>query len=313
MKCDIEVPPIEGLKDGEITVGRDFILHCQGEWPASLDVEKINLNLLPEQQFLLKLRKFEFRDRDSADLYVVSYVAGKMEIPELTLSAGEQTVSLGRLQFEVVSSIQEPAVDSAPEAGTQATPPQPQPFGPIGPAWIAWPIVYSLLLAALVTFLVSYFGVMIFRRQQRKRLLLEIADHDSALEPAQKFFQELRKLNRTSPLFYSSEDAIQKILRQDREKYALEALEQINGALRLYLAREFKIPAFQWRDAAILKDLKKYHRNIYKKHGASLAVILKQLGALKSNATVEVADILVLHKRSLKWVEALESEKGEKK
>lgn len=287
MECKIEIPSIDGLLENELTVGREFILHCQGEWPKGFNPDKAQL-LVPENaKYALRLKGFEFRDLSTADLKVVSYQVGPVRLDQLQVQSADQIVSLSPLQFELKSVIEQP---KDPEQKVE-------PYGPFGPALIAWPLVYTLILAVVFVALAGWLGTKIYRRQQRKRLLEEMSEHDSSLDPLQQFYQATRALQRKNPVFFAPQASPQDIR---------EAVNGVDHALRLYLCRHYQIPAFKWNHGTILRDFKARFRIQYKDSGHQLQSLLRELEQARLANQLEVADAHMLLKKSRRWVESQE-------
>lgn len=298
MQCEAEITQIQGL-EAKLTVGQDFILNCRGDWPVGIVPESVSLKLSPEAKYVLQLRSFELRSPSEADLKVVSYTPGNVEIPELVLVANTGEVFLGSVRFEVQS------VMIQPEPGKQ-----PEPFGPIGPAILAWPMAYTLLIFIVLGFVLVLAGSGFFRRWQRKRLLSELKVNDSSLSPENQFYQSIRMLQRQNSLFFS--DAPNSMQANRGQAEAAAALETLDQALKTYLARQYHIPAFHWRPRLVCKEFFKQNKRHFEGLTSQLEILLKEFYKIKKNQSFSDVDALTLFKKTQKWVTEAEQLRGKK-
>ncbi|NUN06161.1 MAG: hypothetical protein HUU57_10405 [Bdellovibrio sp.] len=293
IQCKTEIPAVEGLKPAELTVGRDFLLVCDGEFPRDLHQEQLQFVLKPEQKYVLKLRSFEFRSLTTADIKVTSYMAGKFELQDLQLSDGAQTLSLGPVSFAV-----ETVIPPADPANPQA---QPQPFGPFGPAQMAVPALYWAILFSVLGVFALVLIAKIYRVVQRRNMLERLKEHDSALSPLSEFHKGMRNLARVNTVFFGT--------KVEPEDVKL-CLRQTDHMLRLYLTRKFRLPAFEWGDRLILKDIKKHNRKIFDHYADDLKKLLKELSrGLQDKDNVTGQDALNIATQSRTLVEKMESNK----
>lgn len=290
MQCQVDIPEIKGLNDREITVGRIFLLNCKGEWPKNLVVEKLQLKIAETAKYQIHLLGFEFRSGEEADLKVTAYKAGPVKLQNLQLTDGSQTLDLGPVQYEVASVLEKP----------QEGQPKVEAFGPMGPASIPIPLSYFLIVALIAAALGLLIGRKIYRFSQRRRLLAKLRQHDSALAPVQQFHQNLRALRRQSPIFFGAA-----VERNDID----QAFESLNQMFRLFLIRELRVPAMEWSDKLILKDIKRYYAAVYREMGLPLKKLLNEFSlAQRNRETLSAQDILVLTEQCRKLVEGIERE-----
>jgi hypothetical protein len=292
MQCQVDIPPVKGLNDREITVGRVFLLNCKGEWPKNLVLEKLQFKLAETEKssakYQIHLLGFEFRSGNEADMKITSYKAGPVQLQNLQLTDGTQTVDLGAVSFETTTVLEKPQEGQA----------KVEPFGPIGPASIAIPLSYFLIAAFILALLGLLIGRKIYRFSQRRRLLAKLKEHDSALTPVQQFHQNLRALRRQSPIYFGA------AVERTHIDLAFEALHQM---LRLFLIRELHVPAMEWSDKLILKDTKSYNPAIYREVGLALKKLLNEFDlAQKNRKDLSAQDIVVLTDQSRKLVEGIE-------
>jgi len=290
IQCHMEIPPVEGLKENELTVGREFILVCDGEFPKNLAQEKLQFVLKPEQKYQLHLLGFEFRTPTQADIKATAYQAGKFQFQDLQLSDGTQTLSLGPVQYAVESVL--PKAEPGQPAVKQ------EPYGPFGPAALSVPMLYWGLLAAAIGLLILGVVVRIYRYVQRRNMLERLKEHDSALSPLAQFHQSMRRLHRGNTVFLGTGAS-----REDIQACVSETLHM----LKLFLTRQYRMPAMEWSDRLILKDLKKYNSAVYAEYGVDLKKLLKEYNrGIQDKDSVSEQDALNLATHCRMLVEKME-------
>lgn len=302
LKCNIDIPKVEGLKDQELTVGREFIFVCDGDYTKDLQQDKLEFIKTPEMKYQIKLLGFEFRSPTQADIKVTSYTPGMVRLPQLQLTDGVQVLNLGDQSFSVVSVIQAPAAGQAPPteggAGQSAAAQQPQPFPAMGPIDILIPSLYWTIFGVIVGGLVLSVGFKIVQFILRKNTLERLKAFDSAQTPEQQFHANFRKLQRTNPVFFDAE-----VSSEDAQSVVSETLKYF----KTYLTRRYQIPALELSDRLLLKDLKKYHPKAYGEFRSDLEKILKEYSlALKDQNKLTKIDAQNLAHNSRKLVEKLE-------
>lgn len=296
MQCQVDIPAVEGLQNNELTVGRVFFLRCQSgnetPWPKNIDIEKLQFVLTPEQKYQIKLLGFEFRTGDTADLKVTSYVGGPVDFKNLQVTDQTQAVDLGPVQFKVKSVLEPPKEGQA----------QVEAYGPMGPASIHFPLVYTVSIVLVIALLTLFIAQKVFRWSQRRRVLARLRQHDAALAPLPQFHQSWRKLRRENPVFFG----------KDFERTHIEgAFDQLNNFLRIFLIRELHVPALEWSDKLILADLRKYHKVVFLEAGPDLKKLLGEFTqGEKNKTTLSAQDILVLSEQTRRCVEKIDQVKA---
>lgn len=217
LNCQINIPEVSGLNANEITVGRHFLIHCQGQWDKAFDFSKAQLVLGPKEQYILKLFKSEARDTQSFDLDVTTYVAGKIDIPNLEMSDGQHQMQIGQIQFEVQSVLPKPEPQKQGQAQQLE---QPKPYGYVF-GQIQWPLLYTLIALGFVFVGVIYLIWKAMRRQKLKNLQTHVRSYESAQEPEQQFYKTLRQI--------------------EKKEYPLDDLIK---ACRVYILRQYQLPVF---------------------------------------------------------------------
>ncbi|WII70548.1 hypothetical protein QJS83_08770 [Bdellovibrio sp. 22V] len=290
VQCKVETPSVQGLNDNQLTVGREFLLVCDGEFPKDLAQEKLHFILKPEEKYQIHLLGFEFRSPTTADLKVTAYKAGNFQYPDLQLSDGTTTLALGPVQYQVQSVLPPPNPGEPPT--------KQEPFGPIGPAEIGVPMLYWAILAGVIGLFVLLCVSKIYRIVQRRNMLERLKEHDSALTPLNQFHQSLRRLQRQNKVFFGVPAAQEEVQ---------EVLQETNKMLRLYLTRKYRLPAMEWSDRLILKDIKKYHHSVYVEYGDELRKLLNEYHrGFQDKDQVKEQDVLNLTKHCRILLEKME-------
>lgn len=288
MQCQVDIPKIQGLQDQQLTVGREFYLVCTGEWPKSFTPDKVRLVLPEEAKYQLHLLGFEYRTPDTAELKVTTYTARPVKIDQVQISDGSQNLDLGPVQFQVQSVIEKP---KDPQQKVE-------PYGPIGPATIGIPMSYFILVLGVLALAALLILRKVFRMVQRRRLLENLKQHDAALAPLPQFHQSLRRLQRSNPIFFAAP--------HDAEQVE-QAFAELHRMLLLFLTRELRVPAFEWSEGAVLKDLKRHHRGIFKPLAGDLEKLLREYSqGEKNKSALNDKDILVLSQQTRKLVEKID-------
>lgn len=298
MKCQVEVTPIQGI-EAPLSVGQDFLLNCIGDWPRGIQPESVSLSLPPEAKYVLRMRSFELRSKTEADLKVLSYTPGRVQLPDLTLNTNQGEISLGPIEFEVHSVL------VAPDPGKQ-----PEPFGPIGPAIISWPWIYTILIVIFVLGAMGAVGSYFLRKWQRRRLLDQLQTSNSSQSPENQFYQNIRSLQRKNPLFFAEAAAVS--TQGTHSDEALQALVTLEDALKTYLVRQFLIPAFHWKPNLICRDFLKQNRRYHSELSSQLLVLLNEFYKIKKTQMCTDIDAQTLFKKTQKWVDEVEKTRRRK-
>lgn len=290
IQCKTEIPPLEGLKENELTVGREFFLACEGDFPKDLAPEKLAFVLKPEQKYQIQLLNFEFRSQTNADIKVTAYKAGRVQFQDLQLTDGTQTLSLGPVEYAVQTVL--PPSEQGQQQAKQ------EPYGPIGPASLTVPMLYWVILAGLVGLVALLFAGKIYRFIQRRNMLERLKEHDSALSPLAQYHQNLRRLQRTNTVFFGG---------KAEPTHIKECLDETYQMLKLYLTRRYQVPAMEWSPRLVLKDIKKYHHKVYQEHSSDLENLFKEYTrGIQDKENLKEEDVLMITKHCRQLVEKME-------
>lgn len=261
--------------------------------PASPDVDsswvredlKLVIDAKPGTAELYRLRLLEVSSlgNNHADLVVTSYLVGENSLKGIRLTDGKREVSLSGLKWNVSSVI-------VAKEGEE-----PQPFGPIGPLKLSysWALIAPILLLLL---LVTLFGLRWGRMEaQRRKLLNDMKKFQTGRPPVDELFKDLRALDRKFDFSKSQK---------------LECVKNLDHAFRLYLVREFVVPAFQWGPNDLLREVKKKNHAVYEKTADSLKRTLIELGqAARRTGDFSPQDIKQLAYLVRKTAEGMAGEK----
>lgn len=289
--CQIDIPKIAGLKDQELTVGREFFLSCKGDWPRDLVQEKLQLLVPAQAKYQIQLLGFEFRTPEVADIKVTSHQAVPAKFDNLQITDGKTTVDLGRVQYPVQTVIEK---SEDPSQKVEA-------YGAIGPAAIALPLVYIVTGVLIFMAVVGFVTKKLYRYSQRRRLLAKLKDHDSALSPLNQFHHSMRRLQRDNTVYFGG---------KGEPEHILQAFDELDSIFRLFLTRELHVPAFDWGTKLILANIRKYHHSVYQESAVDLKKLLSEYSlAVKNRETLTDKDILVLSEQTRRLIEKLDRSK----
>lgn len=226
VKCTTVIPDVPDLKAQELTVGRHFILNCQGNWDKSFDFTKAQFVTDEQNKFTIKLFKAEARSTDSFDVDMTLYMAGKVQFPDMVISDGTLQVALGPQQFEVVSVLPKP---------DPKNPEPPKPFG-FAIGMLHWPMAYTIIFAALVLAIIAQAIYLAARTQRWKQLKAVVDTFESAQEPDNQFYKTIRDL--------------------EKKDFPITEIEK---ASKVYILRRFSVPIFNLDLKETVAFIKKRH------------------------------------------------------
>lgn len=272
-----------------LTVGAKFGLKCHGDIAIPWDQGAPQVVFPKEdQQYSLAILKVVRQDPNDTQYEVTAYRAGELKPEYMRVVQGKG--SSAEKGFEVtqpkwsVKSVLDP---KSP----------PQPYGPLGPWTLSLPL-WIWLAAFLTVVLFVYFTVRKLRRMsQRRRMLENLKLHKTALPPLYQFYRDARQLRRR--LHTLKNEAELKQISEDLEK-----------EFRLFVLRQFQVPAMEWSNRAILEDLRRRHRKTYARGADALRKTLRELEKLKARQNIGVNDLEQMYRMSLDTAEKLGPEGG---
>ncbi len=264
LSCQVEIPEIKtqlGTAEPEITVGRKFLLRCDGEWPE-FQAEKIELRLEAADKYKLHLFEFQKTSGTQGQFLVTSYRAGEHHLKALQVVDADHSVVLGDLNFTVKSVIN-------PQE------PETEPFGPMGPISFGLPWWYFAVLGFFLLAVGTGAAIYWRRRSQKRKLIEEMKLSSSPLSPMAELSQKLRRVNRHLD-----------------ESTTGSQLPIVDEAFRFYFARKFQIPTLQWSQRLIMKDFKKNHSALYEEYGLYVTKVFVELErAHKAQSEIKLQDL----------------------
>ena len=282
--CEFEPAPGAPKLD-DLTVGAKFLLKCKGDLAVAWSADPLHIKFpKDEQAYALSILSADQLSPQSVQLTVTGYRAGE-QTPDWFRVL--QKDADGERGFEVVKP--KWMIKSVLAPGK---PPQPYPsFGPWGLGlpmylWVSFALAAALLLAAGGWFLLRLF--------QRRRVRETLRRHKTALSPAHQFYRDARAIRRrldeaTGP------DVVRGIATDLAREF------------RMFLVREFEVPALDWSDAAVRRDLSRRHRAVDAAAGDALGKTLRELTRLLSRPAFLGEDVAQLLAMSLGTVEAVEA------
>ena len=295
----IDCKPLQDIETTPLTVGVKFDLSCEGEWPEVFDTAKAEMRISPEDKFKIKLIEIQKQSTSKYLLKVVSYKTGLHDLKAVQIVDVDHSVVLSDLKFGV-KSVMDPQkpIDKS--------------FSLIGPMEVSVALYYWLACGFALLFLALVIFGILKKRWDRKKLILELQQFDSAQTPYQQFHATGRQLKRQH-LFLSSEST-EKV----EEKEFVQLTNEIEKSLKLYVTRSYRVPALKWSENDIVSELRKE----FKKRGSGqndeemlieLKKVLKEGTLMQKTNNYHGQDVRQLLKMAQSIVEKLfqaEQKKG---
>ncbi len=268
LRCETDIPNVNGLKDQQITVGRHVHLQCTGEIPSEFKMGTADVKLDENSKITVKVIKAGTKNGHDLDVDLVFYTAGDFKFDRFILSDGKNEIQLGLHKFKIESVIEKPK-DGKP----------PEPFGPVLPITLSWPVLYTwIILAFFLALCVSIFWY-VKKQIDYKRLVSGLKDYDSSLAADLQFYRSIRLA--------------------ESKNYPITDLDK---ALRLYVLRIYRVPMFNLKDNAALSFFKKQNPWL-KKERLEVKKLLGELQSLEKKLNGPSAkDIEQLKKNIIKKI-----------
>lgn len=223
------------------TVGERFLLECQGDFPA-FDLKTLELRLEAADKYKLKLLRAQKESNSSMRFEVLSDQVGRHSLRAVQLIDAQSSAVIPELTFEV-RSVQDPQA------------PVQEPYGPLGPFGLMIPWFYWVGLLAILSSVGILVFSLVYRKLQRRKLMQQILAKASAASPESELFSTLRAFQRQSDFLLNPENKVS-------AEQAQTSLETLKSAYRLFLSREYMIPASAWPTSRTLRILKREHSEI---------------------------------------------------
>ena len=262
-----------------LTVGAKFRLDCNGDLPVAWDVQQPVTVQLPDpnqQKYDLKILQTLSLEPQMAKFVVTSYRAGEFSPEYVRIFTGKAGFETTGLRWQVQSVLPK---DRKPEA-----------YPAFGPYLINMPFWVWFVIFVAVLFVVGAIYRLVRRYQQRKKVQQILKDHASALPPHTQFHREMRQIKKAI----------------DSQQSTIGIALKLDSEVRLYLLRTFQMPALDWSDREILKELKRKRRSLYDSERARVAKALRELTQLKKSDSVKTQDLEQMFVLSRDTVDRLE-------
>lgn len=256
-ECQLQTQP----KDPKgFTVGEVFQLNCAGEGVTLEEPLKIvNPDSIKYSVVYLKTLK---KTENELQFLATSYASKTVKHPFLHVSDAKDGGFISQALEIRTQSVIDPQ-----------KPPQ-TPFGPIQPMAMNWPYwIFFALLLVLAVF-VGWGAIYLRRTFQRRNLEKNIRKFQSPLGSYHQFSKDLRLLKRGvvfSQNTYWSESQTQ------------QYLEKLNEVFRMYVLREYTVPALSWSTARIAQHVRKKDKNAYEHFKSPFLKAFKELERAQSH------------------------------
>jgi hypothetical protein len=246
LNCQIDLQGYSAQK--LLTVGDKFVLECDG--PLGLPFkDNVRFLLKDDSQYIIHKLQMPESTETHFKFIVTSYRTGEHKDIALVLSDGVTTATTNPLSW-TVSSILKPGEEQ------KMVPSQ-------GPFLLSYPLSLWLTLAAVVLGIMGLIGFVVYRRRQRKLMKAQLEKFTTMLPPFSQFSKDMRQ-------------TIKKLDDPKAEVMAKDIVVKMNEDLRLYLVRELMVPAHEYSDSAVLKEIRRDHRDLYDFCRADLKKVLSE-------------------------------------
>lgn len=293
-ECQVQIPSVEGLEDHVLTVGREFVLDCHGDFSKLTDPAEWSVQLTEKQDPLsIKILRIEGKTAGEAKFVVTSYRVGSHNFEPLEVKGGQEKINLGKVAFQVESVLGKENIVQ-------------EPYGPMA-AKMSFPVAFWLAAGLIAASVIAVIYLKVRRYNERRALLEQLSRHDSPVSPLSEIHQNYRRWRRQHAFYYLKDaDASRTEL--------MQVLGEVDHAFRVYLIRSFKIPALQWSNRLILKEMKKYHRLVYKDFGQELKKYIIEIDKAKEAADrLKSQDLVQLTENLRLLIEKIERRGAQKR
>jgi hypothetical protein len=256
-ECQIKTEP----KDAKgFTVGEVFEVSCAGE---SLELEEPFKIINPESlQYSVVYLKTLNKTQNELTFLATSYASKTIQHPFLHISDAKG----GGFISQKIEIRSQSVIDPQ-------NPPQ-NIFGPIQPMTLNWPF-WIFFAGILVGAVLIGWGAIFFRRYfQRKNLEKNIRKFQSPMGSYHQFSKDLRLLKR-GVVFSDNSDW--------SESQTQSYLAKLDEIYRMFILREYTVPALNWSTAQIAKHVYKKNKVGYKHFESAFLKAFKELERAQSH------------------------------
>lgn len=251
------------LNAQELTVGELMGLSCQGEAKDDLALDQLKVETPGQSPHTLQLVKAEAQTPGHFQLTLTSYRVGEHKDVSVLLKDESHSIDAGTFSWTVKTVLQ-------PKEGEA-----PKPFGPFGPWYLSWPILYFVILIVLASVLgwLSYrfFRTLKLRRDNR----IKIENYRKTFVPYTEFQKGVRQIERKiRQLEYQKANEV------IEEGTHVSEPEEIKQNLKLlfdeYLLYELEVSAQNKTGVAIAKLIKKQYSSLPEAHLQNLRQLYEE-------------------------------------
>jgi hypothetical protein len=278
-KCDFAQEQ-NGHPLNNLTVGSKFKMNCHGDIPVEWNRDNVGVAFKDKKSeeytlFVLNANKLAPND---AELTVTGYKAGQFKPEFVRIIQGDHGFEVMKPEWEIRTVLKQNE--------------QPKPYAPYGPWGVGLPLWFMIFIGVLVG-LVTFFVIrFVRRRMQRQKMLRDLALHATAISAVNQFYKDSRQIKRKLDQAQADADVKDMAVQLDKE-------------FRLFVLRQFQVPALDWSDRAIVDDIRKRQRRDFDLYADPLRKALRELTRIKARNTVSVTDAEQLHQICLDAVEAV--------
>lgn len=280
----------------QLHVGDKYLMFCQGDFVQGLSAENVQLQpVAPEVSYGIVLLNVRTLDGKALWAEATSYKPGPQKFADYQLVSGAMTIPLTGKELTIQSVLAQkpPEEMNHPDAMKMVF---------MGPFALGMPLWYWALWIAAVVLGLGLLFRWIWNRAQRRKFLATLARKATALTPYNQFNKELRQYLRD----YSDQ--------KGWEAKAQEAVSALDKTFRLYLLREFLVPADERKSGPVLREIRWRHKKMFRLVGPQLRRILIELDRAKEfKGTPQFADYEQLRDMCRRTVDQIEKLKRLKK
>lgn len=248
--CEIAKNP---QRPAELTVGEVFSFTCSG---AELSLkEPIKIELPEGMDYgLVLLKKLELTNT-KLTYEATSYRATTTEFPFVNVIDANGG---GFISQPIKLTLQSVLPNPPPKA----------PYGGIAPMPMVWPVWLFFAAVVVVLVLMGWAGVFFKKRIQRKNLEKNIRKFLSPMGSYSQFSKDVRVL-RSGVLFSERHEWPQAQVQ--------DYITKLNEHFRMFILREFTVPATSWSTRQTMKEIKLKSKNSYGEFRDSLHKAFREL------------------------------------
>ena len=254
--CRVEGTPA----DGQWTVGEVFYLFCEGPTAEFLSTE-LEIKEKDKSGYELKLLEVTKSSNTELEAKATSYIPTTHKFEKLIIYDQKEAVAKVRPFNLPLKSV--------------VTNPQQKPYGPILSMKLAYPVWIWIALAVVLVFSIFWGLFRMNRRAQMRKVIEELKQHNTALGAFNQFNKDVRTLGRQY-IFGDTKGWSD----QKKQRY----VESLDEVFRMYLLREFYVPALDWNSNLVLKTISNQDKKRYDHYGTDLTKFLKELDRAKEDA-----------------------------